>query len=400
MISVILKPNREPSLLRHHPWLFSGAIAQVNGSPQAGDTVDVFSANKIWLGRGAFSPQSQIRIRIWTFDEKEALNVDFFRKRLKRAIDNRSHPSQGWNRYLPESSACRMVYGESDGLPGLIVDRYGNFLVTQFLSAGAERWKSEIVTLLNELLPNEGIYDRSDAGIREKEGLPLQKGLLSGKEPPELIEIQEGDCKFLVDARNGHKTGFYLDQRYNRALVAHCANDADVLNCFAYTGSFGVAALKAGAKSVTNIDSSADALKLAEKNNALNGLDKAKTENVVGDVFALLRKYRSDDRKFDVVILDPPKFVESLRHLEKAARGYKDINLLAFQIIKPGGWLFTFSCSGLLDAALFQKLVADAALDAGREALIVHRMNQSADHPVALTFPEGSYLKGLACKIG
>jgi len=399
MTSVTLKPSRESSLLRHHPWIFSGAVAQIKGSPASGETVDIFSAKEKWLGRGAYSPQSQIRIRAWTFDENENIDAEFFRRRLKHAVqlrkdDNRFHPSKGWN-----LSAYRLVYGESDGLPGLIVDRYGNFLVTQFLSAGAEKWKNEIVSLLNELLPNEGIYDRSDAGVREKEGLPLQKGLLSGKEPFELIEISEGDCKFLVDIRNGHKTGFYLDQRDNRVSVAKYAKGAHILNCFAYTGSFAVAAMKAGANSVTNIDSSADALSLAEKNFALNGLDSSRVENVEGDVFAVLRKYRAEERKFDIVILDPPKFVESVKHLEKAARGYKDINMLAFQIIKPGGLLLTFSCSGLLDTSLFQKIVSDAALDAGREAVILHRMNQSPDHPTALNFPEGTYLKGLVCKM-
>lgn len=391
MSSITLKPSRESSLLRKHPWIFSGAVDKVKGNPAYGETIDVFSAKGQWLARGAFSPQSQIRLRAWSFDEEEKIDSDFFRRKLKRAFALRKE-------ILPGASACRLVYGESDGLPGLIVDRYEKFLVAQFLSAGAEKWKHEIIPLLNELIQCEGICERSDAGVREKEGLPLQTGLLSGSEPPGIIEIHEGDCKFLVDIRNGHKTGFYLDQRDNRALIKAIAKEYEVLNCFSYTGGFGIAALKGAAKCVTNIDSSAEALHLAEKNCLLNGLELSRMQNVEGDVFAVLRKYRSEGKQFDMVILDPPKFVESAKHLEKAARGYKDINMLALQIIKSNGLLITFSCSGLLEVSLFQKIVADAAIDANREAVILQRITQSADHPVALNFPEGAYLKGLVCK--
>lgn len=392
MISVILKPSREASLLRRHPWIFSGAIDEVKGNPASGDTVDVFSAKGQWLARGAFSPQSQIRVRVWTFDEAEKIDKDFFRNRLLRAIRFREE-------ICPLGSACRLVYGESDGLPGLIADRYKSFSVVQFLSAGAERWKMQIVSLLDDLHPSEGIYERSDADVRQKEGLPLQQGVLSGSEPPMLIEIEEGGCKFLVDVRKGHKTGFYLDQRDNRALVAAVARGKEILNCFSYTGAFAVAALKAGAENVINVDASAGALHLAAMNCQLNGLKLSQMQNVEGDVFAVLRKYRSEDRKFDVVILDPPRFAESVKHRERAARGYKDINMLAFQIIKPGGLLFTFSCSGILEETLFQKIVSDAALDAGRDAAIIHRMSQAADHPAALNFPEATYLKGFLCKV-
>lgn len=392
MFSIHLNPSRESSLLRKHPWVFSGAIQKTEGNPQAGDTVEIYSAKNQWLGRGAYSPQSQIRARVWTFDEQEKINADFFKRRIERAIHFRAE-------IFPDASAFRVVYGESDGLPGVIADRYADFLVVQFLSAGAEKWKQEIVAALNEFIPNKGIYERSDASVREKEGLPLQKGLLSGTEPPDCIEITESDYKFLVDVRNGHKTGFYLDQRENRAIVSKESKGKEILNCFSYTGTFAVAALKAGAKQVTNIDSSADALKLAEQNAALSKLDASKIENVVGDVFSVLRKYRSEQRRFDIIILDPPKLAEAKQHLEKAARAYKDANLLAFQLLKPNGTLFTFSCSGLLEDALFQKIVADAALDAGREAVIAQRMFQSPDHPVALNFPEAGYLKGLVCKV-
>lgn len=392
MPEIYLKPSREASLLRHHPWIFSGAIEKVAGEPQAGETIEIFSSKKVWLARGAFSPQSQIRARVWTFDENEKVHADFFGKKIRKAVKLR-------NEIFQNEKTLRLVYGESDGLPGLIVDRYENYLVTQFLSAGAEFWRNEIAACLRELIPCDGIYDRSDAAVREKEGLQPHTGLLSGKEPPSLIEATENGCRFLVDVRGGHKTGFYLDQRESRKALAEYVSGKTVLNCFSYTGAFSVVALRAEAVSVTNIDTSAEALKLAEQNVKRNGLDASMLENVEGDVFALLRKFRNEQRQFDVVILDPPKFVESVKHLDKAARGYKDINMLAFQNLKPGGLLFTFSCSGLLDASLFQKIVADAALDAGKEAVIIERLSQSADHPVALNFPEAAYLKGLVCKI-
>lgn len=364
----------------------------MEGNPQQGDTVEIFSAKKQWLARASYSPHSQIRARVWTFDEQEDIAPVFFQKRIQRALLHRTV-------LLPEANSYRLIYGESDGLPGLIVDRYGDFLVAQFLAAGVEKWKQEIVDALNAALPNKGVYERSDAGVREKEGLTLQSGLLSGTEPPGFIEIEENEFRFLVDVRNGHKTGFYLDQHYNRNLLCRYAAGNDILNCFAYTGAFAVAALKAGAKRVTNIDSSADSLQLAVKHVALNQLDVSKMENVTGDVFSVLRKYRSEQRMFDLIILDPPKLAEAKQHLEKAARAYKDANLVAFQLLKQGGILFTFSCSGLLEDSLFRKIVADAALDAGREARIEHRMFQSPDHPVALNFPEAAYLKGMVCRV-
>lgn len=391
MPAIHLKPSRESSLLRRHPWIFSGAIQKEEGTPQFGGTVEIFSAKRQWLGRAAYSPHSQIRARIWTFDENEKVDDDFFQRRLQRSIHYRDN-------LFPKGTACRLVYGESDGLPGLIVDRYANFLLVQFLAAGVDKWKKEIVDALNNILPNDGIYERSDAGVREKEGLQLLTGVLSGTEPPQLIQIEENGMQLLVDVKTGHKTGFYFDQRDNRALLAKYAKDKIVLNCFAYTGGFAVSALKAGAQHVTNIDSSADALNLAEQNVTLNKLDASKMENVTGDVFSVLRKYRAENRRFDVIVLDPPKFAESMKHLEKAARAYKDINILGFQLLNPGGVLFTFSCSGLMEDTLFQKIVADAALDAGKEADIACRMFQAADHPVSLNFPEAAYLKGLVCR--
>jgi len=393
MTAIILKPGREKSLLRRHPWIFSGAIASVSGKPQAGETVEVKSANNGLLGLGAWSPDSQIRVRMWSFESQDIIDSEFFHARLERAIEARErlHLDAITNAY-------RLVNAESDGLPGIVIDRYEEFLVCQFLTTGAEFWKRDIVEQLTQLLPSRGIYERSDVDVRQKEGLQPVSGVLTGEDPPDTIEIQEGDCRFYVDIKHGHKTCFYLDQRENRAAIIEFAHDAEVLNCFSYTGGFGIRALKAGAKKITNIDSSAASLDLARRNTELNQLETGSVENVTGDVFHILRDYRDENRQFDLIVLDPPKFAESKDQLKKAARGYKDINLLAFKLLKPGGVLFTFSCSGLMEESLFQKIVADAALDAVRDAQMIRRLTQAADHPTALNFPEGSYLKGMICR--
>jgi 23S rRNA (cytosine1962-C5)-methyltransferase len=396
MISVTLKAGREKSLLRRHPWVFSGAIARVEGSPGPGETVEVHAADGTPLAVGAYSPQSQISVRAWSFDPTESVSPAFFRTRLKRALAARAD--------CP--SACRLVNAESDGLPGLVVDRYGDYLVCQFLSAGAERWKGDLTAALQELAPCRGIYERSDVDVREKEGLTPATGVLMGEPPPELVPISEGDCRFWVDVRHGHKTGFYLDQRENRMLVGRSAQGREVLNCFAYTGGFGVWALKGGAAGVVNVESAGAALDLARRNVELNDLDASLVEHIEGDVFNVLRRYRDARRQFDLIVLDPPKFADSRNQIEGATRGYKDINLLAFKLLRPGGLLFTFSCSGVITSDLFQKIVAGAALDAevragaeGMQAGIVRRLTQAPDHPVALNFPEGEYLKGLVCQV-
>jgi len=296
-------------------------------------------------------------------------------------------------------SGYRIVNAESDGLPGLIVDRYDDFLVCQFLSAGAEYWKTDIVGLLNRLIPASGIYERSDTESRTQEGLGQTSGVLFGAAPPDRVEIREGPIRYRVDIAQGHKTGFYLDQRENRALVPGFSKDADVLNCFSYTGGFGLWALYGGAKTLTNIELSKSAAEISRQNIDLNGMDAQRVEHSSADVFSLLRKYRDAMRQFDLAILDPPKFAHAARQIDRAARGYKDINLLALKLIRPGGVLFTFSCSGHVAPMLFQKIVADAAQDAGREVQILRHLNQSADHPVGVNFPEGHYLKGLVCRV-
>ena len=394
MKSIILKKGREKSVLQHHPWIFSGAIERTVGAPGSGETVTVCACDGKPIAQGAFSPQSQIAVRVWSFDPAATIDAAFFQERLKTAMAMREE-TVGHG----DLNAVRLVAAESDGLPGLIIDRYTDWLVCQFLSAGSELWKQTIVKSLQTLLPDLSIYERSDVSVREKEGLPSRCGVLAGKEPPEQVEISESGMRLLVDIKAGHKTGYYLDQRDSRAAVRRWAKGRDVLNCFSYTGGFGVAALLGGARHVMQIDSSEPALALARQNAELNGLAAEMSEYLCGDVFKELRRFRDARRDFDLIVLDPPKFVESRNQLDKGARGYKDINLLAFKLLRPGGLLFTFSCSGLMPMPLFQKIVSDAALDAGRTAQIVSVLHQAPDHPVALNFPESAYLKGLLCRV-
>ncbi len=388
-----LKPGREKSLLRRHPWVFSGAVAGVEGDPPAGATVDVRAADGRFLGRGAYSPVSQMRVRMWTWDEGETVDADFLRARLKSALDARSRMP-----FDVESDACRLVHAESDRLPGLIVDRYADLLVVQFLTCGAEFWRAEISEILQELSGVAGIYERSDAESRVLEGLQPRCGWLGG-DVPDKVTISEGGLRFEIDFVAGHKTGFYLDQRANRAFLRRLTGGKEVLDCFCYSGGFTANALAGGAASVLAVDASAAALDLARRNLALNGLPAEQVTFTEGDVFHVLRDLRDRARKFDLAVLDPPKFAATLAQAEKAARGYKDINLLALKLLRPGGRLLTFSCSGGVSPELFQKIVAGAALDAGLDAQILARLSQDVDHPVALNFPEGEYLKGLLIEI-
>ena len=392
---IILKSGREKSLLRRHPWIFSGAIHHVDEEPASGGTADLLSFNGDFLARAAYSPTSQIRARVWTFDPAEKVDADFFRGRIHAAITQRSILNL---QRLTDS--FRLVHAESDGIPGLIVDRYGDVLVLQSLTAGSEFWKETLADILLEETGLSVIYERSDADVRELEGLQPVTGFLRGHLSSVIFPVVEHGLKFNVNLQEGHKTGFYLDQRMNRLRVRELARDRDVLDCFCYTGGFTVNALAGGAKSVVSVDASADALVLGRENAALNGHQAERQEWCEGDVFQVLRKFRDEVRSFDMIILDPPKFAPTSAQAEKAARGYKDINLLAFKLLRAGGILVTFSCSGGVDAALFQRIVASAALDAGVDAQIVEHLSQAADHPVALNFPEGAYLKGLVCVKG
>ena len=386
-----LKPGREKSLLRRHPWIFSGAVQQVEGEPAPGATVDLLSARGEFLARAAYSPVSQIRARVWTFED-ETVDVEFLRRRIHSAIDTRQKLQVS-----ERSNAYRLIYAESDGIPGLIVDRYGDILVLQSLTAGSEFWKETLADLLLEETGTSAIYERSDADVRQLEGLEPRVSALRGDDLQSTMTITEHGINFLINIEQGHKTGFYLDQRANRLRVRELARDKDVLDGFCYTGGFTVNALAGGAKSVLSVDSSAEALALCQANVALNNLPADLHSTLEGDVFLLLRKFRDAGRSFDMIILDPPKFAPTAAQAERAARAYKDINLFAFKLLRPGGTLVTFSCSGGIDASLFQKIIAGAALDAGVEAQIVEHLSQSADHPVALHFPEGAYLKGLIC---
>jgi len=402
MVQVILKPGREKPVCQHHPWIFSGAVARVKGNVTDGEVVDVVASDGTWLARGTLNRKSQIVVRLLTWKEEEAIGETFWRSRLERALAGREMLTSNG-----ETTAYRLVNAESDGVPGLIVDRYGDWLVTQFLTLGVERWKSEIVgqvwhSTLQANLPCKGVYERSDVDVRAKEGLPQTTGVLAGDEPPDLVEIRENGLRFLVDVKRGHKTGFYLDQRDNRRKVAVYLHGRDVLNGFAYTGAFAVYAMSAGAKSVTNVDTSADALELARRNAELNpkGLTAPSgLEYVVGDVFAELRRFRAEGRLFDAIILDPPKFAQSDQQLKRAARGYQDINRVAMNILRPGGVLATFSCSGLVSPDLFQKIIFSASLEAERDVQIVEKLGQSSDHPILATSPESEYLKGFICRV-
>lgn len=387
MNSLILNPGREKSLQHRHPWIFTGAVERIKGEPQSGETVAVRDTHGAFLALAAYSPKSQILGRVWTYRENETVDEAFLRARLARAIGLRQELAK-------VTDGMRLVHGESDGLPGLVVDRYGDTLVMQVLSAGMERWRGALADLLVELTGCANLYERSDAEVRDLEGLPARSGILRGKLPAPLI-IREHGLKFYVDVEKGQKTGFYLDQRDNRRRVGELANDKDVLNCFCYSGGFSLSALQGGARSVLSVDSSAEALALARENAKLNNLQEDRAEWLEADVFKSLRLMRDQGKSFDLIVLDPPKFAPTAHHAANAARAYKDINLWALKLLRPGGLLATFSCSGGVTADLFQKILAGAAMDANVTAQIVGRFAADADHPAVLNFPEGEYLKGL-----
>jgi 23S rRNA (cytosine1962-C5)-methyltransferase len=394
ILKVIVSPKAQKSLARRHPWVFSGAVRTVDSGIAPGDTVAVHATDGQWLAWGAFSPHSQIRVRVWSFDQETRIGEAFFRSRLSAALKWRERLS------LPDPcEARRLVNAESDGLPGVIVDQYNDFLVCQFLSAGAEKWSAHIVEALQSLLPVSGIFERSDSDVRAKEGLPERCGLRYGAAPPEMIQVRIGAVSLAADIVKGHKTGLYLDQRENYARITAYAKGARMLNCFSYSGGFGLWALHAGAAHVTHLDASEAMLALARHNHGINGMEGEQVDFVTGNAFEWLRRYRDAGREFDLIVLDPPKFVAGNAQLTRGCRGYKDINLLAFKLLRPGGILFTFSCSGLVERALFQKIVADAAADARRDVRIFAQLSQAADHPVGLHFPEGHYLKGLICGV-
>lgn len=395
MLTITLKPGKEKSLLRRHPWIFPTAIERIEGKPEEknkpGATALVRSSTGQFLARAAYSPKSQIRARVWSFNEDEPIDHALIKRRVKKALAYRLAT-------IRDTDAIRVIFGEADGFPGLVADWYGGkngHLVCQFQSAGVEVWKTAIVQALIAETGCQNVYERSDASVREREGLPRVTGTLAGIEPSDETLVTENGVRYAVDIKTGHKTGFYIDQRDNRKLVMEHAAGRDVLNCFCYTGGFSLAALKGGAASVMSIDSSGEALTIGQRNVALNGLDASKAEWRDADVFKTLRALREQDKSFDLIVLDPPKFAASPDQVERAARAYKDINLIGLQLLREGGLLFTYSCSGAISADLFQKIVAGAANDAKVDARILRRLSAGIDHPMTTSFPEGEYLKGL-----
>ena len=395
MAQLILLPGKERSAMKRHPWLFAGSVGRLEGRARPGDTVEVLADDLRPLGRAAYSPKSQIRARFWTFDANESVDDAFFKRRIAAAVARRQA--------LPElrgQEGLRLIHAESDGLPGIIADQYGDTVVVQLTSAGADKWRSAIVAGLVKATGCVRIYERSDSDVRGLEGLEPVTGWLYGEPPAGGLSIDENGVRLAVDVVGGHKTGFYLDQRDNRAWLRSVSSGKDVLNCFCYTGGFSLQALAGGAASVLSIDSSGPALAQAQANLALNPqLPAERAEWLEADVFQALRDFRKAGRQFDLIVLDPPKFAPSAAHADRAARAYKDINLLGFRLLRPGGMLMTYSCSGGVGLELFQKIVAGAALDAGRDARIVRRLSGTADHPVAVNFPEGEYLKGLLLQV-
>ncbi|MCI0394065.1 MAG: class I SAM-dependent methyltransferase [Chloroflexi bacterium] len=391
-----LKKERDKPIVNRHPWIFSGAIAGMAGRPEPGDLVDVTASDGRWLARGYYNPHSQIRVRLLTWNPDEVIDENFWGSKIARAVTGREALQ-----LEPETNAYRLIYGESDGLPGLVVDRYGSYLVIQCLTLGIDRRKEMLIDTLADMLKPAGIVERSDVGVREKEGLTEIAGVRTGRKPPDELLVREQGHQFSVNLLEGHKTGLYLDQRENRAIVCQPRFVAgrEVLNVFAYTGGFALYAAAAGAKCIINVDDSADLLVQAERNTQRNGHARPQDEYIAGDAFQVLRHYRDRQRQFDVVILDPPKFAYSQHDVEAACRGYKDLNWLGMRLLRAGGLLATFSCSGLVGADLFQKVLFAATIDAGRDAQIIQQLSQAADHPVSLTFPESAYLKGFLCRV-
>ncbi|MBA3031498.1 MAG: class I SAM-dependent rRNA methyltransferase [Gammaproteobacteria bacterium] len=398
---LILHPGKERSLFKRHPWLFDTAVARLDGPARPGDTVTIHSADGRPLAKAAYSPLSKIRARVWSFDIAETIDHAFFKRRVAEAVARRAAlpelAGQG------EHGGLRLIHAESDGLPGIIADQYGDTVVVQLTSAGAEKWRAAIVDALAKATGCARIYERSDSEVRGLEGLEPTTGWLLGEAPEREIVIEEHGVKLAVDIVVGHKTGFYLDQRENRRLLAGLSAGKRVLNCFCYTGGFSLQALAGGAASVLSIDSSQPALQQAAANLALNPQLAAERAHDVewrcANVFDELRRLKAAGETFDLIVLDPPKFAPSASHAERASRAYKDINLHGFKLLSPGGLLMTYSCSGGVGLDLFQKIAAAAACDAGRTARIVKRLQGSADHPVDLAFPEGEYLKGLLLQV-
>jgi 23S rRNA (cytosine1962-C5)-methyltransferase len=393
MIDIILKKGKEKAAILRHPWIFSGALDKIKGSPANGEIVAVWSANQEFLAYGYFNDQSRVALRLMEWDQSVTIDEAWYAQRLEKAIASRAD-------ILNENTnTCRLVFSEADLLPGLIVDKYADFLSLQILSAGMENAKQTIMNILRSLLNPKGIFDKSDAGARKHENLEPADGLLWGEQPPEFLEVKENGVTYHINIADGQKSGFYCDQRDNREILAAYTKGKTVLDCFCYSGGFTLNSLKAGASHVTSVDSSALAIETLKHNLELNGFPEAMQSSVQSDVNKQLRVFKDENKKFEVVVLDPPKYAPSRSALDRAARAYKDLNRLGMMILEPGGILATFSCSGAVDMETFKQIIAWAALDAGREVQILKQFHQPEDHPIRMSFPEGEYLKGLLLRV-
>jgi 23S rRNA (cytosine1962-C5)-methyltransferase len=394
MIDVILKKGKEKAALQRHPWIFSGAIDKVKGEPLNGDIVKVFGADKSFLAYGYYNNQSRVAVRLLEWEESIVINKDWYQQKIKSAIAARAHVLNN-----EDTNTCRLVFSEADYLPGLIVDKYADFLSLQILSAGIESVKEDIIDILRTELSPTGIFDKSDANARTHENLEVSQGLLWGENPPEFIEVKENGVRYHINIADGQKSGFYCDQRDNREILAAYTKDKEVLDCFCYSGGFTLNSLKQQAKHVTSVDSSALAIETMKHNLGLNGFSPDQQTSIQSDVNKQLRAFKEEGKTFDVIILDPPKYAPSRSALDRAARAYKDLNRLGMLLLKPGGILATYSCSGAVDLETFKQIIAWAALDAGKEVQILKQFHQPEDHPVRISFPEGEYLKGLLVRV-
>ncbi len=393
MIDVILKKGKEKAAMLHHPWIFSGAIDKIKGKPLNGEIVKVCSATAEFLAYAYYNDQSRVALRLMEWDESKTIDKEWYQEKLRNAIASRKHLLNA------DTNTCRLVFSEADFLPGLIVDQYADFLSLQILSAGMENAKEEIIELLKEELNPRGIFDKSDAGARKHENLEATQGLLWGETPPEFIEVRENGIAYHINIADGQKSGFYCDQRDNREILAAYSKDKNVLDCFCYSGGFTLNSLKHGAAHVTSVDSSALAIETLAHNLELNGFDPAQQLSIQSDVNKQLRVFKEEGKKFDIVVLDPPKYAPSRSALDRAARAYKDLNRLGMLLLEKGGILATYSCSGAVDMETFKQIIAWAALDAGKEVQIIKQFHQPEDHPVRVSFPEGEYLKGLLLRV-
>ncbi|PAW92532.1 RlmI/RlmK family 23S rRNA methyltransferase [Mucilaginibacter sp. MD40] len=394
MIDVVLKKGKEKAVLQRHPWVFSGAIEQVKGKPANGEVVRLLDGKKTFMAYGFYNNQSRVAVRLLEWDENTAVNDDWFRDKVRMAVAGRADVLESG-----ETDTCRLVFSESDYLPGLIVDKYADHLAVQVLTSGIQNVLPVIIDELNQLLNPASIFDKSDAASRAHEGLETSNTLLAGTHPPELVMVKENGITYGINIAEGQKSGFYCDQRDNRRILAHYAKNRKVLDCFCYTGGFTLNALHNNAFHVTSVDSSALAIETLLENIRLNGFDATKHEAIKSDVNAQLRKFREEGDKFDIIVLDPPKYAPSRSALDRASRAYKDLNRIGMQLLNSGGLLATFSCSGAMDMETFKQVLAWAALDAGKQVQFIYQFNQPEDHPVRASFPEGEYLKGLLCRV-